>query len=630
MEYVYIDFETTSTLNLKSSGPVAYANHPGTSILITAWRMNGVSGRDIGDKRAVHNYKLACSDITPLIRAAERSEAGEPVTFVAHNGEMFDELIWRRFFKPRPKWEDTLHLARLAGLSGSLESLGRLVGEEKKQSAAIKWFIANPGKLGTVRLWEDLLSYAEQDVKSLEKIHQYLINVLDPFVLQHERPIIEAHRKINQHGFRVDAKLIVEKINEWARRQVNMTAEADTITGGINLASRKQVLVWLEKAGVSIRDLRSKTIDEMLDDIEDTHPDVHRVLSMRQDFASSRFSKLDAALNEMQTGRVCPNQIEYAKAHTWRFAGRGTQPQNFPRVDEKQDPLYNLREIIIPREGYVFAKIDYSQIEARMVAWLVNQTDLIEQFRTGIDFYSDFGSYLFNRRITKQDKMERFVCKTVMLGCQYGMGKVKFAITCESLLNGKKLEDFGLSAERCIQVYRERFPAIVRGWKNFDNAMMYALRSPGQSFTANRVSFRDTGGTLELTLPSGTKRLYHGFGMQMVPPPKEWKSDTLIPKFHYMTNRGYNTALYGGLVMENVSQATCRDLHAEKLPDIIQAGYMPVLHAHDEIVTEVLRTSMVADYERIQAIMEECPHWAPDFPLATEGLLCVNFAGKKV
>ena len=60
---------------------------------------------------------------------------------------------------------------------------------------------------------------------------------------------------------------------------------------------------------------------------------------------------------------------------------------------------------------------DSSQIEARVLAWFSEQEDLVEDFREGRDVYKIMASAIYNKPVEEIDSSERFMGKTVVLGC---------------------------------------------------------------------------------------------------------------------------------------------------------------------------------------------------------------------
>jgi len=207
VNYVYFDFETSSIVNLKSCGVQHYVNHPSTKIISMAFA--------VGDTvTAIRGDKLP-SGIVALCNTH---------TFVSHNGELFDELLWRRFYATVPEFEDTLHLARLAGYPGKLAELYKLIcGVEKGDDTAMRILCAaKPGPtgkfiypVGTKALWDKLLEYNAQDVRYLKQIHE----TLRVHLTQTEERVIRAHREINKRGFLIDTDYVHDMRQEWTRVQ---------------------------------------------------------------------------------------------------------------------------------------------------------------------------------------------------------------------------------------------------------------------------------------------------------------------------------------------------------------------------------------------------------------------------
>jgi len=120
-----------------------------------------------------------------------------------------------------------------------------------------------------------------------------------------------------------------------------------------------------------------------------------------------------------------------------------------------------IRQALRAPEGYEIIACDSSQIEARTVAWLAGQDDLVQAFREGRDVYSEFASEVYGRTITKADYTERFVGKTCILGLGYGMGADKFRKT----LALAKIHIDENEAERIVRLYRQKYWKIVQLWQ---------------------------------------------------------------------------------------------------------------------------------------------------------------------
>ena len=151
-----------------------------------------------------------------------------------------------------------------------------------------------------------------------------------------------------------------------------------------------------------------------------------------------------------------PVPLRYYAAHTGRWGGDDKlNLQNLPRSSP-------LKKAILPPRGYVFLDSDSSQIEARTLAWLSGQEDLVEAFDRGEDVYKIMASAIYGKDVAQINKDERFVGKTTILGAGYGMGAKKFQT---------QLKNFGVELEleetkRVIDTYRQTYPYIPQLWQD--------------------------------------------------------------------------------------------------------------------------------------------------------------------
>ena len=91
------------------------------------------------------------------------------------------------------------------------------------------------------------------------------------------------------------------------------------------------------------------------------------------------------------------------------------------------------------------------------------------------------------------------------------------------------------------------------------------------------------------------------------------------------TVAGDRIKVYGGLLAENWTQATARDVLASAWLRCDAFGYRPVLSVHDELVFEVPEASAEEDLRRIVGILEKPVPWAPALPLRADGKLCTVY-----
>src|SRR5262249_21476203 len=134
-------------------------------------------------------------------------------------------------------------------------------------------------------------------------------------------------------------------------------------------------------------------------------------------------------------------------------------------------------------------------------------------------------------------------------------------------------------------------------------------QDPGTEIKAGRISYRCDAGVLWCRLPSGRTLVYRTphfhetnrpWG-EAAPSLCFWGTNTYTKKWSRI-------ALYGGLLVENVTQACARDLLVEAMLRTEAAGYHIVLSVHDEIVAEVAEE--FGSLEEFVALMSAAPPWA--------------------
>jgi len=295
-----------------------------------------------------------------------------------------------------------------------------------------------------------------------------------------------------------------------------------------------------------------------------------------------------------------PVPLRYYAAHTGRWGGDDKlNLQNIPR----KSPLKTA--IVVP-EGYVMIDADSSQIEARIVAWLAGQADLVSAFAKGLDVYKIMAAKIYNKPVEEIDDAERFVGKTTILGAGYGMGWKKFQL---------QLKNFGVSlgdnmCQHILKVYRQEFPYIPALWDEGHNTLdaLSSEKLVTTTFGKQPQAVSVLPG-IGYDLPSGLPLKYMNLRATEV-------DDRGRAQYVYDTRKG-TVRIYGGKVVENLCQALARCVIAEQMLKISKR-YQPVLTVHDAVAC------VVPEAERDEAIkyVDECmrwkPKWAETLPLACE------------
>jgi hypothetical protein len=168
-----------------------------------------------------------------------------------------------------------------------------------------------------------------------------------------------------------------------------------------------------------------------------------------------------------------------------------------------------------------------------------------------------------------------------------------------------------------IDNWRSANTHIVKFWWDVDRSAVKAVKERSKISTQG-IIFTYKSGMLFVTLPSGRNLVYV-------------KPRIALNKFgrEGLTYEGIGTArkwerieTYGPKIVENIVQAVSRDLLAEAMLRLDEAGYKIVAHVHDEVICEVPIGE--GSVEEMCAIMAESPKWVKGLPLKADGYEC-NF-----
>ena len=293
-----------------------------------------------------------------------------------------------------------------------------------------------------------------------------------------------------------------------------------------------------------------------------------------------------------------PVPLKYYGAHTGRWSGLDSVNfQNLPSRDKKKKTLKN--SVVAP-EDHVIINCDSSQIEARVLAWLAGQDDVVEQFAKGEDVYSVFASKIYDRQISKADPVERFVGKTCILGLGYGTGAKKLQHTLKTQPPGAVIDD--AESERIVNVYRTENNKITALWRECDHALNSLMVGIDERFSLglHGAVWVDSEG---IRLPNGLHIRYANLRVEN-------------QKVVYDSRKG-TIPIWGGSVVENIVQALARIIVAEQML-AMKARYRPVLTVHDAAVVVVPRDEVESAKDYITKIMSTPPAWCPGLPVACE------------
>lgn len=637
MKQISIDIETYSGTNLNQTGVYRYADSDDFELLLFGYAIDfgPVKVVDLTQGEKIPSQIIEALDNPNIIKSAFNAQ--------------FERVCLSYFVGHRLKpagWHCSRVWSATLGLPLSLRDVGSVLGLPRQKITAgkelVRYFCTpcKPTKANQNRTrnfpyhapdkWQQFKQYNQRDVEVEMEITQKLECFPVP---QNEWENYWMDQDINDRGIRIDQQLVNNAIKCQNVFHDQYLQTAKELTGLANPNSPLQLKDWLQQQGIKTNSLSKASVAQLL---QTTTGKVHQVLALRQLLSKSSVKKYQAMQKAMcQDGRVHGLLQFYGANRTGRWAGRLVQVQNLPRnsmpdLEEARElvkqgnvpalaMLYNsvpdvlsqlIRTAFVPSEGHHFYVADFSAVEARVIAWLSNEKWRQEAFAKNEDIYCASASQMFGVPVVKHgiNGELRQKGKIAELALGYGgsigalkaMGATKLGLTDDEL-------------PPLVQMWRNASPHIVQFWWDVDKAAKECIKTHLPQ-TTHGMKFIYRSGCMFLRLRSGRYLCY--------PQPKIG-----INRFgsESITFMGINTVkkwdrieTYGAKLVENIVQATSRDLLAEAMRRLEAAGNPAVMHIHDEAVIEAPTGRSLATMVKI---MTEVPDWANGLILNAAGFV---------
>lgn len=664
-----IDFETTSIADLKVVGAYNYARHPSTKVLCLAWAFDDdpIQVWKIGENPSV---------LDPLLdHVHENGLVG------GWNAGNFEVEIWNLVFLDQIRvhpnvldlyWlyaeqiEDTMIQAAYWGLPLSLDTTSQIIAPDypkDKDGHRLMMQMAKPRKLnsitGKATWWHEdepakldrLAVYCKQDVAAERAIAKRLLSI-PPSV--REQWITD--QKINRRGVLIDTDTVQHMVKLSGQAQGDANLEISGLTGGEVTATTQtaRLLGWARSQGYPHDNLRKDTVQHYLD--TNAGPQglagmyLDRALALRLDSAKTSVAKL----HRMMTGAARADQRVrgmmqfYGAFRTGRWAGRLIQLQNMPRgefddnapivdalhtrrpygwIKQNVGPVAKvvssgLRACLKPAKGHKYVCADLGQIEARVVAWLAGQTDILNVFARGEDVYAYTGAKVTGKPVDQCGKgtSERALGKVLVLACGFGMGAQRFLETAAK--SGVKLTAY--EAQSAVQTWRAENSMIQQLWWDMDKAMR-AVTS-GKTDTAHvaqgKITFQALtdmhGRHVLMILPCRKRCLVYRNAELRDNPNRPGETEITFMGLNQYTNKWERLRTYGGMLTENAVQATARDVIAVGIQRCEGDGIPIILTVHDEILAEVPANEAKKVSNQVLSNLTKHDTWYADLPVTAD------------
>jgi DNA polymerase len=470
-DFVHIDFETRSAVDLLKVGADVYAQHPSTEPMCLAIAFN--------DEKVLLWKPDAPDDAigTMHLERLFRHVAKGGKVF-GHNIGGFEMLIWNCVMALNYDWpelkieqcECTMAMAYAMGLPGSLDDASRAAGipyEKDLKGHRVMLKLSQPKGFtqdGNPVFWtkeevpddfEKLYAYCKQDVE-VERGLAKRLRLLSPS----EQKIWELDYKINRRGVYVDTEAARLAISLVESEKLRLNNKIREVTGNAvaMCTATGQLADWLKSKGLSVPSVAKADVTDMLS--QDIPADCRQALLLRQEAAKTSTAKLQAMMSGASIGGRVRGLFQYHGASTGRWAGRRVQLQNLPRPTLKQDKIEQIFELLNrygakagphifehtgsrpmsaisdcirgflrARPGYDLIACDFNAIEARVIAWLAGQEETLEVFRGDGKIYELTAAGIYGVKmsdILKEDPRRQVGKVAVLaLGYQGGVGALQ-------------------------------------------------------------------------------------------------------------------------------------------------------------------------------------------------------------
>ena len=618
-KYMQTDFETYSEVDISTCGSYRYIDDDSFEPLLLAVAF---------DDEEPFMVDLACrEDVPECVWAA----IFDPEIIKTAWNAQFERTIFGKMagetLSP-DSWKCTMVWSASLSLPLALKAAAQVLktGEQKDSAgeALIRYFSipckptkANGGRTRNLpehnpESWRKFKEYCLQDVRTERDIRKRL----ECFpLMDHEWDYYHLDQRINDRG----------------------------VTGLENPNSVSQLKSWLEERGIPIESLGKKDVAALIEELDkhSTDAEALEMMKLRLQMAKSSVKKYQAAQRYVCRDGRAHGLFQFSGANrTQRWAGRGIQLQNLPQnhietLEEARElirmgcfdmveSIYGntpdilsqlIRTMLIPKDGCEFVIADFSAIEARVLAWLAGEDWVLQAFRDGKDLYCATASQMFGVPVVKHGVNGdlRQKGKIATLACGYS-GSTGALISMGALSMGLKEDEL----PEIIDSWRAANPHIVQFWWDVEKAAVETVKDH-QERQVRMIRFQFYANTLWLVLPSGRKLAYIKPKLQ----PNRFGRMAITYEGLGQNNKWCRGETYSGKLVENITQATARDLLAEAMWRLEQAKFDIVAHVHDEVILEVPKGSITVD--EVCGIMNQNPSWADGLPLASAGYIGEKF-----
>jgi len=525
------------------------------------------------------------------------------------------------------------------------------------------------------KTWEDLtkedggksmIEYAKQDAIYCWRIWNKYGHLWPTL----EKKLSALTIKQCRRGVQIDADKLELFIGVAEKMRVQAEQALPWMAEGKKPTSPKAVAEQCRRVNIPCPPVKSHDGEEAYDEWAAQFSAKYRWVKAYTDFRviNKFITTLNTIRERLRENGTFPFELLYFGAHTGRWSGSGgfnmqnmrkeplycddegwliTDPDKLKEIERALDPknggqlpswvayALDIRALFTARPGRKLILSDLSQIEPRVLAWLAGDFKLLELLARGQSPYEAHARSTMKwegGELKYEDKELYALAKARVLGLGFGCGWKKFITVAYNMASLDITKDdpeeyqatndegelcfkadgtpvmkdgYGYNSRRIVKEYREQNPLVTGLWKTLD-----------ESFKQSE------GGDFEMALPSGRSLRYGEVRRERRAIHDEetgetkWKWAMTALAFDQKRNAVVRKPFYGGLLTENLVQATARDVFGEHLIALDEAGGMdPLWSVHDEAILDCDASRSTKD---VKHLMSQAPEWIPGLPVSAD------------
>ena len=646
MKYIVFDFEVSSSVDLKTKGPINYVKD--TSTVITHI---GYQAYDMPEAVCIAK-PIVKEDLDEFMSYLKDKDCwlvafNAMFEFLVCNVVLrrligyFSQILLKRFICVQYQaYYNGIFLGSLEKLAEYLMTKNRKVADRKYDKMKKEYF---RGINQSPKNTEFITEYCIADVATT---HEIFKKIPLPSRYDHEGWIMT--QKINMTGFKVNTKVCESVTRYFEVKGGTLNSRIQAITGycplrktGVESVTKvAQIKSWLEGQNVTLSSLTKDNIQSILDNPTKVggNEKVLEVLKLRSIGSKGGIvAKYKKAL-DLHSNSIIRNSMTWRGAATTRWTANGFQVQNTPSrgVEKDLDRLREMKKEAVETDllhidisnisHYALSLVkpcieadtdeilyvaDLAQIEPRLIAYYLDETELLKMYQTE-DCYRSMYSFYYNTPISRVTSDDRTYAKTALLAKFYQAGANRIY---ESMPTHMQAKYSRTVVVEIVAKWRAKNRKVTRAWVDLQNKVRIAIVNTNTKYKAlgGKVTIYavKTRGLicLKIILADGKTVLSY--------PDIAVDSEGSIAYAGFKNGRYLGRdSLYGGKIFNNIIQGSgalaMRECtrRVKELP-----GVEPCILIHDEVVSRVKLKRKHASLEEYALQFKTPIDWCKDMPL---------------